>query len=832
MNVRKLILSGYKRLFLNNIQHVEYTPESNIQMILGRNGCGKSSLLAELNPLPADIKRMYREDGYKIIEFEHHGKIYNLSSNFIDKGKHSFKMDNVELNTGGTRKAQLQLVLEHFNITPNVNDVLTGLTPFTGMSTVERKHWFSMLSTVDYEFSISVYNKLKQRHRDICGGIKLLQEELLKEEYISFSEDEAEVLKSNKKYLVEYLEYVISFYRHNADTDVGYKYTAYKKELLSMSDNLKSTLSKLDAGDITEMDIEALKLRYHTQEDRLNYLNDKTKEISKKLSDFDRLKTDKSFKELLDEKSKLLLEKESIVNDISRYFNDTAMSTDWLSRLHLHYINFCTCYSDLVARFIQLDDYKEVDASPKNRALIHDQKAELEKNLKITQTRLDQSKAEYETYKSFDTEDNLVTCENCNHTWNSRFNTKKLETLHQVYLGNDRRFTAVLDTLNDVSKTQTDIESKYQIYVSIMSLFTAYSDLKPIWKIFIEKTGDGFYSSSSTKFITLMDDLKSRLARWAKYNEIDTLLRENEIKLEHAKELDALEKTLNAKHIAELELELVGYTKDINTLVGAIKAIKNRLNLLVSLESQYTAFSTTLNNITRLRNSELLLTKNTILNEYITFIKSEIAAIDQKLILNQKAEERRAKNLSLIDGYKKKEMLLSLTLKELSPTEGIIAKSINSFLNLFLNEMNYVINSIWSYSMEILPCEITDTNDLDYKFKVKINNDEIIDEISLLSSSMQEIVNLAFKIMFMKYMRLSDFPLHLDEFGRTFDKAHRINAYNIIDKLLSSNFQQIFIVSHYEEQYLRFKNADISVLDSNNIDLSYNMTQNKVMVLG
>ena len=144
----------------------------------------------------------------------------------------------------------------------------------------------------------------------------------------------------------------------------------------------------------------------------------------------------------------------------------------------------------------------------------------------------------------------------------------------------------------------------------------------------------------------------------------------------------------------------------------------------------------------------------------------------------------------------------------LSPESGLIAKSINSFLNGYLSEMNNIINSVWSYNMELLPCEIDSDSDLNYKFKVKVNHDEIIEDVSKLSSSMQEIVNLAFKIVFVKYLGLANYPLILDEFGRTMDVEHRQTAYDIIDRVLSHNFNQIILVCHFESMYSRFVNAD------------------------
>ena len=176
----------------------------------------------------------------------------------------------------------------------------------------------------------------------------------------------------------------------------------------------------------------------------------------------------------------------------------------------------------------------------------------------------------------------------------------------------------------------------------------------------------------------------------------------------------------------------------------------------------------------------------------------------------------------------KKENIYKDILKALSPSEGLIAKSMNSFINKFINDMNYVINTIWSYPMELSTSDIEeDTLDLNYKFKVIVNNDEVIEDISKLSSSMQEIVNLAFKIVLCRYLNLREVPLYLDEFGSTFDSKHRNRAYQVVDKILSSDFKQIFMICHYESLYGSLQNTDFNVLNQDNIELNENIEKNK-----
>ena len=187
--------------------------------------------------------------------------------------------------------------------------------------------------------------------------------------------------------------------------------------------------------------------------------------------------------------------------------------------------------------------------------------------------------------------------------------------------------------------------------------------------------------------------------------------------------------------------------------------------------------------------------------------------MNQQLQNNIKLE----KDKKSLDSYKQHEKVLNLMVKELSPTEGLIAMSINSFLNVFVQEMNDVLDKIWSFPLELLPCEVSEENDLDYKFRVRINDDEIIEDVSKLSSSCKEVIDLAFRIVFAKYMHLDEIPLYLDEFGSSFDPKNMSNAYYVIETLANIDYPQIFIISHFEHVYGSLKNADFNILDSNNI---------------
>jgi ABC-type hemin transport system ATPase subunit len=94
----------------------------------------------------------------------------------------------------------------------------------------------------------------------------------------------------------------------------------------------------------------------------------------------------------------------------------------------------------------------------------------------------------------------------------------------------------------------------------------------------------------------------------------------------------------------------------------------------------------------------------------------------------------------------------------------------------------------------------------------------IVDDVKNGSSGMQEVVDLAFKVVAMKYLGLGEAPLLLDEFGASFDLEHRTAASNCIKNLMDTqSFSQLYMISHYESGYGSFTNAQTCVLDAKNI---------------
>ena len=97
MPITKITLKGFRRTFLNNIKDLTLTFTSPLQIVLGTNGSGKTSLVRQFSPLPPDPKELF-PGGSKCIEYQYKGSEYILTSQLKQSFKNSFVKDGEELN--------------------------------------------------------------------------------------------------------------------------------------------------------------------------------------------------------------------------------------------------------------------------------------------------------------------------------------------------------------------------------------------------------------------------------------------------------------------------------------------------------------------------------------------------------------------------------------------------------------------------------------------------------------------------------------------------------------------------------------------------------------
>lgn len=784
--IKELILTNYDRFFLNNIESIEFRPKQKLQLLLGTNGSGKSSLLSELNPLP--INKNDFTNGSKEITIEKDNNIFKLKST---SNKNSFMLNNTELNDGGTKTVQLNLVKEYFNLTPKYNNIILGTEKLTAMSTNERKNILREMSTVDYSYGIYLYNTLKQELRDTVGYLKLMQIEMNNDISNIVNDDEILILKND-----------ITKCKNMIDSlSMSYSKSEEYKDIPIIDLNI----------DMDILDKNKLQADLDYNNKFIINIEEEITNLNKEIDSLDDYSTTIKDSETLNTKLKSL---EEYFKNINNKYNmekyspiDSKNRLDKLLNSNLNNINIELSYLDNI--IFTPTEHKEL----KSKLEV------LNNNLKIVSHGYDNNSKELEILLSNKTDNNKITCSSCG-TMNYFGYSKEKEDILQEKVNN---FKIKYDELNSQYLELYEIYQKQKQKITyLQEIKEIISDLSviPLYTDLVKKYVNDITSITSTMLNIIFKNIEDFLIDIKDYDSNNNELIEVKLKISSGIEILNIYKRKyiedKDKLINKLNV-LLDKKREVNS---NIVIIKNNIEKCNIVNKHIETLNTIITNYKFNKKQIVINNKNTILTNTIRELKSLLITLEDKYNNIEKIKSRIEINKKHIDSHEDIRVALQYAINALSPTEGIIAKSINSFINVFLNEMNTIINSVWSYELTLLPCQINESNDLDYLFAVKVaDNKKDIKDVAYLSTSMKDIVDLSFKIVFMKYMKLTHMPLMLDEFGVFMDDTHRNKVYDVIENLLSNNFSQIYFTANFKSIYGRFVDSDINILDDKNLEL-------------
>ncbi len=784
--IKELILTNYDRFFLNNIESIEFRPKQKLQLLLGTNGSGKSSLLSELNPLP--INKNDFTNGSKEITIEKDNNIFKLKST---SNKNSFILNNTELNDGGTKTVQLNLVKEYFNLTPKYNNIILGTEKLTAMSTNERKNILREMSTVDYSYGIYLYNTLKQELRDTVGYLKLMQIEMNNDISNIVNDDEILILKND-----------ITKCKNMIDSlSMSYSKSEEYKDIPIIDLNI----------DMDILDKNKLQADLDYNNKFIINIEEEITNLNKEIDSLDDYSTTIKDSETLNTKLKSLEEYFKIINN--KYNMEKYSPIDSKNRLE-KLLN-----SNLNNINIELSYLDNIIFTPTEHKELKSKLEVLNNNLKIVSHGYDNNSKELEILLSNKTDNNKITCSSCG-TMNYFGYSKEKEDVLQEKVNN---FKIKYDELNSQYLELYEIYQKQKQKITyLQEIKEIISDLSviPLYTDLVKKYVNDITSITSTMLNIIFKNIEDFLIDIKDYDSNNNELIEVKLKISSGIEILNIYKRKyiedKDKLINKLNV-LLDKKREVNS---NIVIIKNNIEKCNIVNKHIETLNTIITNYKFNKKQIVINNKNTILTNTIRELKSLLITLEDKYNNIEKIKSRIEINKKHIDSHEDIRVALQYAINALSPTEGIIAKSINSFINVFLNEMNTIINSVWSYELTLLPCQINESNDLDYLFAVKVaDNKKDIKDVAYLSTSMKDIVDLSFKIVFMKYMKLTHMPLMLDEFGVFMDDTHRNKVYDVIENLLSNNFSQIYFTANFKSIYGRFVDSDINILDDKNLEL-------------
>jgi hypothetical protein len=836
---------------LNNVLTFVITPTEPIQMILGTNGCGKSSLIAELTPLPAE-QSAYLPTGSKTIEITHRGSFYLLISDFSVSKVHSFNKDGEELNPGGGVTTQRELVKQEFGITPEIHEMLTGLEHFHSMSPSRRREWFTRLSDVSYDYALQVFKKLAEKSRDLSGAVKLARKRLVSESAKVISTAEEEKLQHDVEVTLRELNILLeqrapldrTVHEVHGDRQSGFdELTRLSRKLLNMRfsapygthpygrDERQGEIRD-DWGQVTRPGFTSLAEIDHFIDGIRHRITERETILNHQVSEHEKVEeTLRVLKRTGEAGIAALLEQRTAKADQRmQVLQRRTLGIEGLDPLNAQGA-LASVRDNLTAVFQVLPENADRRFSTARLQElmqgVHDLKRKREEKTAVL-TKLNAEKAHAETHKA----NGKLTCPNCSYVWIAGYSEQKFETLLALIATTEDEAKALDEK---ISQGELDIETTRE-YGRLWGDYTrcvrSWPVLTPFWNYLAEQE---VVTRSPRKALVLVQEFQLDLEYEVAAKRLDDEMSELNSLIRDAEQVGDASMVETQNKLDELTLRIEAHTAEIGKLRQQLSDYATWRRQLAEAEE----LSERIRNLSIMQeklNDELIeAIRRDTLNHCVRQLQHSLA-IKQNTLNDAVAQRKIVTELeAYINELALKEEAGRLAVRELSPTDGLIAEGLFGFIRNYTGQMNNLIRKIWSYPLQVMDCGMSHSGgaELDYKFPLMVQTkDNVVADVKLGSEGMREIVDLAFRVVAMRFLGLTESPLYLDEFGRAFDETHRNSATGIIKNMMETQpFTQLFMVSHYESSYGAFTNAQVCVIDKTNITVPGTAQYNQHVVI-
>ena len=817
--ILKLILEHYVPLSSSGFSKIELDVKHIVNLLISVNGSGKSSILKEMNPLPPDNAN-YKAGGRKYVELLHHEKHYVLDS-YTGKGNgHSFKVDNKELNDGGTLTVQKNLVQQHFNLDQGLNKVLSGLKVpdlLSAMSTLRRKEVFMRIYPNNTEYALGVFNRLKDERNSLKGAIKnqvtrYAEENKKLETMSTMSVDQ---LEEQIKGIEEELKYALLLRGQLEGVDVDPAFRDKVNQFTALVDTLTLDLGK----EVTETQDELLRSA-EKLERLLDFNHNQSQKYTTLINEYAKSLSGLSLEEQDPKKFKAQLE--IIVDELARVQN--SIEQHLLTLRGYNVFNDGELYEELTVIAEEFIPYLQRITNASTAELTGAQykqwtteAEQLSNTLRARKQERDQAAHKLKHMLGADT----LECPDCKHQYKQGITPQDIETVKVQILGADTFIASQEQRLADLQR-------------------------------YIDNDAEWYYSMN-------------QIAAFVRENQhvriLSTLMKEYNLGKDPAETL------INALRMHCERVKLVkrrtALQDEENVLKGRIKILENN-NMSQALENVRWAESQladanygillTKQKLERVNRQLDIIRRHDIDMETVGFLKGEIYdelgtraryqlrhTVDNIITTLGPRKDRyladiiRARSLGSvvtsidedIQRLKKRMTIVETLMDGLCPNKGLIGKLMSEFIQAVCGNMNAVIKDVWNERLLIKPCT-KENGDLTYKFPVINGEDSVNPDIVDCSAGESEIINFAFRYVMLMYH--AGYPMFMDEVGVYFDEINRGRFFNFVKNYtLSGDCTQMFMVSHYVNQYGIFKDANIIALKYDGLTITGDVNRHSVI---
>lgn len=812
-----------------------YTPDDQymLQLILGTNGSGKSSLMHVLWGLPANVDD-FDSGGRFEIDIDFKGHQYQVMSNFEGpKPHHHFLQDGVELNEDGKITGCYALCEEHLGVTNEIRSLALGKELLTNMGPARRRYWLVKLADTDFTYAMGVYKKLTEAHRDAQGAIKRLGKRLVDERAKLTPLDVVEKINNEYRDVKELISDIYGM--RNAEVPKS-------KDVLMRLNDQEQNIDQY-CREVDRLSLDAIEASGFKSREDLEIAHGVTKiEIASTQHHLQHCYTEHT---RIKRKYDLLVKAgtESVTQLNER--KEDALTKIALEEVYICYpgikpsMEVTYLHAEKVFKEIYFQLYEAMTSLKSNDGEYSSEKAEMaegrvdydRRQLNALEARISRLKADID-HKRHHVQQAETVCPNCRHSWSSKASESDLV-----------KAEAVLKELEDDAekmKVRVDENSRYlkefneyrMAYKNVVMMFKEANVCMPWFNLLIK---DNRMMKNPGAVADELIVIQKDLFHHAEIERLRDIIQAADEQIE-------LKKNLESDTLEFLEAELNRLEEQTGTMTGKLTRLSGDLKAIEKLMDQDTTISRLNQNLLSARNDQAASVKEYVRSRYQEMLMEVIISLQTQLARKEDVLLQITSQQAIVGEieYQLNEAMMNERIAKaahqaLSPTTGAIAEGLHRFINVFVGKLNRTINSIWVYPLKIQSVAMEEgQTDLDYKFPfIAADNPKPKKDVVEGSESMLDVFNFAFSFCALQQLGLGYLPLFLDEFEAAFDDAHRERAIYFIKKLLDENVcGQIFAISHYESNHGALRSlAQTCVLSRDNLMLSSDGVYNEHVVI-
>jgi energy-coupling factor transporter ATP-binding protein EcfA2 len=822
--------------------HASFT--ARVQIIIGTNGCGKSQTLRQLSPDPVSRGKFEEKKGFKSTVFEKDGTYYRLETDYEKPSSpHLFyEGDNEEnINIGRTTETQKELVAEHLGVTPVINDLIMNTYKFPEWGSAKRKEFLMNINPDQIGFMLRHAKEMSAKIKSCKNNLARLSERKILLEQQLVDDETMQQLLEEKQQISDELG---AFQKILMDLEVGMRTVGHIGDAsLEFIPTLRQTIKRhrYKLATLPHINRDDTK-RQHDREDTMTaiavcrqQLKEKDEEITQLSADL--LDMEARYRELASDGDLLMIDATIERLEFER------------DRLQIDRPAFELSAEDLQQRYRELDELNDrllLFSNLSVTLLPAKRRQHRERVLQMMQHKqhswgmrlndYEARRAELDrrhSVKPRDIPDSPCAKDACplySHFMGEYLNTEEMRQKLTLSIDKGRRKITRLDRLVEGLLLYFEQSRPYTEQVQWL---VGYAQSNPILHHVLRQLDIlAVLSSSPSRIYRQLKDAYDRIEQWHKLKAVMS-------DLETARAMKS--RQISSEDHDTIKL-VAGIEKTKQALYGLRSEITDLNKKLVSLGQLFYDINT-FNEIKRemlaIRDQQISLIEslaNSHEKDRLTVLRRGVEDIRNRHFLRMSDIETTLRTQSGIRERYQEEVVSQMVIieQELADLQQIEAALIAiprdnmmGFINSVFNQANLLIDQIWTVPLTIETLTADDT--LNYDFRVSGDNNSVR-ELRECSEGQTEILTLAINLALRIVLKHFNFPLMLDETGRTFDEKHRHNLIMLLKRLMDDNvISQLFLVSHHASIHEAFNDSETMVIREDNIVLPQVYNQHVTM---